>query len=69
MVTFSIGREPFAKFSGLREIKIVKIARKGAFAKYTSCNNLYVYGIIIVIVYMLYNSCMVGRLVHGAQKP
>ena len=46
MVISSIEREPFAKFSGLREIKIAKIVRKGAFAKYTSREKLYVYGII-----------------------
>ena len=44
MVISSIEREPFVKFSGLREIKITKIVRKGAFAKYTSCGFLYEYG-------------------------
>ena len=41
----SIGRESFTKFSGLREIKIVKIVRKGAFAKCTFRENLYVHSI------------------------
>ena len=45
MVISSIEREPFAKISGPSEINIAKIVRKGAFAKYTCREILYVYSI------------------------
>ena len=53
VVISSIEKEPFAKFSRLHEIEFAKIVRKGPFTKYTSCENLYVYGNhgFILIVY------------------
>ena len=58
MVISSIEREPFAKLSRLRKIEIAKIVRKGAFAKYTSRENLYVYGMQSVVSVQICYACV-----------
>ena len=49
----SLVHDATVKMAVIREIKIAKIVRCGVFTKYTSRENLYAYGIIIMDIHML----------------